>query len=211
MDHNRKDISNAEFYSSATKLTMDRFITCMVEGELSSLVISGKPTNEQLSKAWLDIQQEYSDAIGDSEYTYYLNVFKETALLTIKLSSIQILVEILSNFYSEDFCIELNKLLDKKIKLNFDEKEDYYKQLQACLTRSKSLKIRIELKNIELGALQKKFSSAKRVEPTREYFQAMFTTLSDHAKYFIDEKSITVFQYCDRIRRINKQYEQNKK
>jgi hypothetical protein len=64
---------SATFYRSISNLPLFKYRDCTVNGNLSALIISGFPPESELRSAWLDIQQEYADVIGDNEQRNYLN------------------------------------------------------------------------------------------------------------------------------------------
>src|ERR1044072_9642939 len=43
-----------DLYLSCNDLTVDRFLACLCKKDYRKLVISGEPTEEQLTTAWLD-------------------------------------------------------------------------------------------------------------------------------------------------------------
>lgn len=189
------------FYRSIIDLPLRNFITCAVDGNLSALVISGFPNPLELELAWVDIQQEYSDAIGHNEAKLYISVLKEIILTEGKLSLIETTVKILSQIHSVELCKQLNKLCETSFAFDPENEEKYFNELQRCINRSKSLKIKADLKRGQFEAIKKKFEG-KGEKLTREYFASILITLSDHAKYPVTD-SITVYEYAERLRRFN--------
>lgn len=206
--HTNNDIPSSEWYRSIFHLPLGRFIDVAVDNNLSSLIIQGFPSQIELQLAWEDIKVEYSDALGDSENRLFLSLNKEVAILSLTLKQIEILIELLSEIYYPQFADELNKLLRINYQFNPDNVEDYRKKLKSCYNRSRSIKIEIDLKTMRLRALEEKHGSSK-APYTRKYFQSVLITISDHAKYQIQD-SITVSEYCERLRRFNDYCEQMK-
>lgn len=194
-------------YRSINNLPLHRFIDCMVNHNLSSLIISGFPNEIELSTSWSIIVQQYTDAMGNQEHRLYTNLTKEIAVNTITYNLINRTVEILRKQYHKELATELNKLLLTTFKFDFQDQERYNKELDRCVNRSKSLKISIDLLQIKIAELEKKFTGKTQL-PTIEYYQSTLITLSDYAKYQITD-SITVFEFCERIKRLNSFLEQS--
>jgi hypothetical protein len=181
----------------------------VVDGNYNALVIAGHPTEHELLIAWSNIQQEDADAAGDHEHRLYITLFKEVTLLKVTLQTIHYLIEILQEVYYEPFTVQLNGLLRTSLKFDHTDKQKYQETLRRCFNRSKGLKIDLELKLIQFKAIEKKNQEAGK-KPTREYFQSILITLSDHAKYPVQD-NVSVYEFRDRIRRFNKYCEQVEK
>lgn len=191
----------SNMYLSIQKLPLHRFIDCIVDGNLHSLIISGAPSIIELQITWGNILQEYSQAIGNNEYRLYTSLYKEIALIKITYDQIGEAVKILRIVHSEYFHKELNKLLKTDFKLNPNDQASYQEELSKALRRSRSLIIKHDLKKLQFEAIQKK-QEGKGGKFTREYFVSILITLSDYAKYPIQD-TITVSEYCERIKRFN--------
>jgi hypothetical protein len=196
-------------YQHITELPLRNFIDCSVNDNYHALVISGHPTEQELLFAWSNIQQEYADAMGNHEHRLYITLFKEVTILKITLQTIHCLIEILQEVYYEPYAAELNKLLRTDFKFDHTDQNKYNETLRRCFNRSKGLKIDLELKLIQYKAIEKKNQETGK-KPTREYYQSILITLSDYAKYQLQD-SITVYEFCDRLRRFNNYCEQVEK
>lgn len=222
----QESLQSNTFYRSIIDLPLRNFITCAVDNNLYALIITGKPSDLELQLAWEDIQQEYSDAIGDSEGKLYLSLMKDIIIIDAKHQLIKKLagheevdpvtftitqpLGLLRLVYSEPLCKELNKLCLTSFKFDPLNEEKYLKELDRCINKSKTLIIQKTLKQHSLDALQKKFDAKEEQKPTRQFFMSMLITLSDYAKYQIHD-NITVFDYCERLHRLNKYIEQMNK
>jgi hypothetical protein len=197
------------WYLHITDLPLRNFIEVSVGGNYHALVISGNPSEHDLLLAWSNIQQEYADVMGDHEHRMYITLFKEVTLLKVTLQTIHYLIEILQEVYYEPYTVELNKLLRTSFKFDHADKLKYHETLRRCYNRSKGIKIDLELKLSQFKAIEKKNQESGK-KPTKEYYQSILITLSDHAKYPVQD-SITVFEFCNRIARYNKYCEQVEK
>lgn len=200
---------SAKWYRHITELPLNRFIDVIVDDNYAALIITGYPAHEDLLSAWGQIQSEYADAIGDHEHRMYVSLFKEVSVLAINLQLVNSAVEVLEKVYSAELAGRLNKLLGTTFKFDPADPEKYRATLKRCIMRSKAFKIDLDLKQIQLKGMQKEHNEAG-AKPSREYFQSILITLSDHAHYAIQD-NITVFEFCDRIKRFTTYCEQAKK
>lgn len=196
--------SSLRLYQGISDLPLTRFIDCSVDGNLYALVISGKPTEEELQSLWDKIKLQYADVIKDAEYKLYASISNELARLEITYSEITSALRELKNYYTKEFAGKVNEWLRSSFKFNVELPDDYDNDLKRAGNRSKGIKLDIDLKKMTVEAMKKKFDS--KGAATRESFQAILITLSDHVKYEIRE-SITVYEYCERIHRCNKYYD----
>lgn len=198
------------YYQHINKLPLSRFIDALCDDNLQALVIDGEPSKEQLESAWGDIQQQYADALGDMEYRLYLSLFKEIGKLSISIQQAELMLSAVSRFYVPLFVKKLNELMGTKKVLNVEDRAGYDRQLKEWDSRKKGVEIQLELKTISFNKLQKKMEE-RNTKPTREYFGSMINLLEEHFGAKIEEESITVFRYVDRVKRLNKQIENNLK
>jgi hypothetical protein len=191
------------FYQHIVDLPLNKFIEVSTTGNLSALIISGQPTEEQIHNAWGTIMEEYSFAIGDHETRLRFNLYTEINKLQLKIDQIALIVSILRNFYVERFVTELNNLLVTTMKFDVNNREDYDRKLKLALNRSKGFKIQLDLNIMQYNALLKE---GGETSIGKEYFQTILITISNHAKYMIPD-TITVFEFCERIKRFNREME----
>ena len=198
------DEQSISLYRSINELPLSNFKTCLVDNNLNALIKSGLPDGDTLQDVWIDILAEYSDAIGSNENKMFLSIYKDVIILDSKLKIIHSCVAVLEGSWEESIATMLNELCKTNYKF---EGEDRIKELQSCLNRSKSLKISFDLKLIQFDAIRVKVQTGEK--PTHEYFISMLIFLSNHAKYSITD-SITVREYCERVRLYTKYCEQIK-
>lgn len=180
---------------------MRLFKRVQLYNDLSALIIEGQPSAVELESAWDGLVGAYHEAKGDIAVLRRLVIYKEQSLLTINLREVYECVLILRDplRYAPFFHKKLNQLLECDLVLDPSDVVGYMKTLGRYLKRSSSIKRAIELKKIEYEAIQQG-ATGKKADAA--YYDGMFITLSDHAKYRIDD-SITVYEYCERCKRLN--------
>ena len=208
-----------KYYQSIHDLPLNKFIDCMVDGNLSALIISGFPQPELLAEAWDNILGEYSEAIGSQEHRMIFQLWKEVAVIKISVDQIRILAArgndqgedkgILRMAYVKTLADELNNILGTTCTFNWDDQKTYNDELDKCVNRGKALLMQYNLKSLQFAALQKQAEGDKTAKIDRQYFTSILITLSDHVKYRIEE-TIKMSEYCERVKKFSDYCEQIK-
>jgi hypothetical protein len=200
---------SAKWYHHITEMPLNRFIDVVVDDNFAALIITGYPPIEDLMTAWAQIKGEYADASEQQEHRMFISLFKEVNILALNLQTINCLVEMLEQIYVPEFASALNKLLNTSFQFDPTDPVKYKSTLKNCLMRSKAIKINMDLKRLQLEAMQGKVDEPDK-KVTREYFQSILITLSNHVKYQVQD-SITVYEFCDRMKRYNRECEEIRK
>jgi len=200
MRHMPEDTLLPTWYQTITELPLTLFIDCAVDGNYKALVKTGNPDERLLYLAWLNIRSEYADAIGSKKHQIYVKLFRDVAVLSTTLEAVNQIIEILERVYSAELVTRLNSLIQARIEFDPKNPTRYKAALKSAIIRSRAIKISIEVKERQLQAMQSQ-QTGEDVKETREYYLSYLVTLSNHAKYNIDKNEITVFEYCERIKR----------
>lgn len=208
-----------KYYHSIYDLPLNKFIDCMIDGNLSALIVTGFPNPEILKQAWDNILAEYSDVIGSQEHRMIFQLWKEVAIMKVSVDMIRIMAArgndinedkgILRIVYIKAMADELNTILGTSCKFNWADQKTYNDELDKCVNRGKALLIQYDMKCLQFAALQKQAEGKTDVKIDRQYFTSILITLSDHAKYRIEE-SIKMSEYCERVKRFSDYCEQIK-
>lgn len=199
----------AKVHNNIVDLPLRKYVEALVDKNLHALVIEGDPTREELEQAWQDVQSQYGDAMGDMEHKVYLKILKDVTILDADYKLIHLYVELLEKMYIQQVAIELNKLLKSSFVLDPKDPVKYRKELQSALNQSKSLKIKLDMKNIEFESIRTKYET-DGVKPSKEYFQSILITLTDHSKVPLND-NMSVYEFCERMRRLNQYVDQQTK
>ncbi len=195
----------SKYYSSIHQLPLNRFIDCMVDDNLHALVISGDPNMSLVAEAWNDIREQYSLCIGNSQVSNYVKRLNEINQLKANIDMIYELIQVLRHRYVKRFADRLNDLLFTEFVFDISNLTEYDKLLNGCYNRTAGLKMRLDMLIINFKAIQEA-NQVNYKKPTREYFLSMLVTLSDFAQFMIPD-TITVFEFCERIKRANEKNE----
>lgn len=198
----QKDIPLSKWYQSIYELPLFRFEDCFINNNLSALVISGYPLPETLSDTWTGILQEYADAMGNSEHQMYINLMREVEILRMDVECIKVLVSTLRLVYSKYFCEQLQEMTNTTCKFDWNDQDNFQKEVDKCERRAKSFKINYDLKKSEFENVRKKIEAKSDKKIDKNYFTGVLIMLSRHNNYRIT-KDITVNEYCEYIRQFN--------
>lgn len=196
----QEDTQLPTWYQSINELPLMLFIECAVDGNYRALIKTGNPDERLLYLSWLNIRSEYADAIGSKKHQIYVKLFRDVAALTTTLELVNHVLDILERVYHPGLVERLNKLLQARIEFDPNSPVKYKAAMKAAIMRSRAIKINIEIKERQLAAIQAQ-NTGENVKETREYYLSYLVTLSNHAKYNIDKKDLTVFEYCERVKR----------
>jgi hypothetical protein len=191
----------SKWYQNINELPLYNFEECLINNNLSSLIISGYPTPQELQTAWENIMTEYTESLGNSEYTMYVTLYKQVEILRLEYEMICFLIAACRKHYSPMFCSELNRFLRINLKFDIKNTDLYFADVDKCERRSKAKKIQLDLKLIEFDAIKNKFTDTG-VKIDKKYFTSVLIILSKHNNYRIT-KSIFVNEYCEYLRQFN--------
>lgn len=190
----------SEIINNCRTLTMDKFIDCLVNGNMKCLVVSGEPTDEEIQSAWEQIWDEYCILLNQPNYKIILKTLQNIVLYESKLIAIDYCMIVLSRQHSEP-CIEILKKFGFNYSFDFNDKEQFEKDLKNVKSISKVtlIKLKGERKNYEI---QIKKSESKAIKESD--FDKTFISLSKFMGYKVNATDTTVSEYCSMISMINK-------
>lgn len=176
----------AEYYKNCAELPLNLFIQCVVTQKLHGLIISGKPTDEQLNEAWGNINQDYQDLTEDHDGDYLLGLFSNISYLDERLRIIYNIVAYLEIKRSEGLILLLQEM-------GFDfeySEESLLTDLKLTVSQAKFDKVNLEMQQNELKELQ-----SKGKQPTEYDYDSILSTLSKYQGYQLRSKDLTVTEF----------------
>lgn len=177
--------------------------------DLSLLILSGNPTQEQLATAWEGIQLQYADEMKEPQYRNYIRIQRELAAAQLVHTQVTMLIQALEKVYVEDFKRELDRLLNCYLLLDPSNQDEYDNQLQRARNRLKGQEIGIQLKLAELEALGERLGFGKDKKPNTKYFWDVIEALEQYHKTPVDT-DITTYRICLKYRSMVEDVERNK-
>jgi hypothetical protein len=190
-------VSTGRLYRSIQTLPLDRFITAVCDEDLSSLIIEGVPTEEELNAAWTDIFLEYLDANNDNGARYKITLRRDIAVLEAKLTQVESSLYVLQIYHVQELVDVLRGLGYEDLQLDPANIDQYFADLNDVRNRSRELKIDKELKEIELSELEASDSKKERKRADRQSFLNILSRIATFKHVAIIRTSeITVAEFC---------------
>jgi len=172
---------------------MDRFLDCLCENRLESLIIDGKPGQEELQEAWVLILTEYyemkGDAGGESEYW---TLSEEIRKVQQHLFLLNVSLDLLWNRYSDNIAESVRRLGYSFKPVDKDPKA--YRHLLISI-QNKAGKKKIQLSQLCTELMSKVNEISKQENPKREDFETMLVYLEEMQKTSYDFTTMPVQKY----------------
>ena len=181
-------------YRSCRTLTMDRFLFCLIDKDYSSLTISGKPTEDELSAAWFLIICEYNELkeIDITENEQW-DISKELVRLYNHLHLFQQCIDFLAYRYSASIADSFRKLGYKLVVTSeTPEADEYREQLYEAVEKSKSKRIQVQQYEKQLSDFLK---TQTDIVPEYRTFEKRITAIEEmqHAVYDLSQLTVSKF------------------
>jgi len=199
----------AKIINSAAECTVRAFMKCAFSDDLTSLIISGEPSKEELHDAWMMIYTEYVDLSGIIQ-TQEFELMKSIFYLDCRVKKIQLLVHI-QNESIEKIGVPCVAAFDRiKLyghRLIWDPEHPDLKAFKTRLLNIQSLEkryaIELDCKIRELMTLKKKQVDMEEpgIQKRKEFIRALNNL--EKSGYRIDRDKTTVEDLALMIADIN--------
>lgn len=176
------------------------------DDKLEALIISGNPDRDELMLTWINICEQYTDALKDQDTVAHMKLNYELIMDKAKYFCIIELIATLQKYYADWLKKQLNELMRTNFKFDYTNKEEYDHEIKRAYNRSKGFLIDITLKEQKLAILEKKKEEAVNKKPTREYFEGALLTIRNHFKIQFGKEEST-WAFCEQLRRMNQEIE----
>lgn len=207
------DLPSWIVYGSAKDLPFDKFIKVATTNDLSHLTVSGKPPQEELEAAWLNIYVEYNEVI-DSNFVVQLESSAHTEVLRAKVKLVGAIIDTLMPPYRADdpksprMFIYCERLVDSLRKLGFNYKFDPNNP-EACMkdivrvnTRAKSWVLQIRIKDKE-----KEDRQTRNAVSLDKMFAEMTMALGKYLGYHVKASEYTTYEFAVAFNAMQKAHE----
>lgn len=174
---------------------------------ITALIIQGTPTEEQLTRAWDDILQEYSDLTLTDKGNTIFDVWKKILYTQWKMTYVEHAVAFLKREYNP---IIANRIVEVGFDLvvYVEDKEQYLKQIQAVETEALNLVVFLNQYTAEFKKLCP--DTETPVTRTELDYTKELAILSRWYKNIIKPEEVTVFEVCGIIAAFNEYHKTNK-
>lgn len=184
---------------------MPSFLDALCDDNLSSLIIDGKATKDQLTQAWVLILSEYYDLRGDGiDGNEQWSLSRDIQKLNNHLHILDICVQFLLEKYSESIADSVRRLGYSFRPASF-EPGDYIVELNAVVQKSKTKFIQLQQL---IKQLEQRMTDAGNEKPKREIFEKNLLHFEEMqgVAYAMDE--LTVSKYLMLENKCNQKVEQ---
>lgn len=171
---------------------MDRFVTCLCEGDLTALVIDGIAHPVELTNAWATILSQYYELRGDNlEEVEHWKLTRDVLRLNNHLFLLENIINVIKDKWSDNLADSIRKL---GYQFNPASKApgQYNTELNKVINRSKT-------KYIQLQQLQKalelQLAGLGNAKPKREYFENLLIQIEEMQKVSYTLDGITVQKF----------------
>lgn len=183
----RESNRQVELYQDLS-LPLDKFIKCLVKGDLPQLIIAGNPTTEELSDAWMRIYNMYLDENSNNEVEYIVQLQKQISILTQHVIEVQGCIVFLSYMFHEGL-VEILKSNGYKDKVT----EENHVMMAEIINNKLSLKrFTLDGKEKELKDYLEKH---KDDEVDEKYFTRTLLRLGKFMGVHLKARELTVLEF----------------
>lgn len=174
------------------EISVTDYKNCLFRKDLSSLVIEGNPTEEELQAAWEDVFFDYGSYLKSDDTSYQVLIVRDIGILKYHTVFVEHALRYLREEYDMHIAGELREIGYNE---NFEEKDK--ERLAAIHNRVESL---CKTKRFELEVLQDEYDRYLKQkdggeDTSEEDFDKNTIMLSQYLHYPIDEDKTTAYKY----------------
>lgn len=186
------------FYRSCTELPLWNFIQVVTTGTLTPLIISGMPTDAELSEAWNDIFTDYCDMTTSKNQTYVLQLVREIKGIELQITIINTCIERLKLSYLPEVCDIL-----REYGFNYEYTPDtMLNDILSTVAEGSYLSVQLGVKRSEYD---KYLASQESQNATENDYDEILSELSKFQGYHLRSKDLSVSEYVSIFNRFKKQ------
>lgn len=202
------------YYTSCRELPLNKFIWCLVKGDVWYLMKPKKPrvSKKVLEPVWNEIFYEYMDMVKDPLHTKMLILMKEITRLDTHYVLVYETCRQLNLHYYKPLVESLQKL-GYRYKYDPSDRKQYRKELDLTISQTKSYRVKSEQYRKDLEEIRS--DKGKKTEGAD--YVALLAELSKFQGYRIDPDVVTVAEfvaisnrYKKHVEMINKQHSNGK-
>lgn len=173
-------------------LSIALFKEAYCNNNLSVLIISGTPPDNEILDAWNEIIFEYSSLFKSEEGDYLFELAQRIGLLKHEIAYVEYAVMLLRIKYDQDIIDELTRL-GYGGEYNWEDQKSFQKQLNRVISICKTNVFDVKQLSDEYDRLNKTTKGKKLNE---EEFTRNVLMLGKYQHYYLDEANTSVFQYA---------------
>lgn len=185
-------------------ITVEDFIKCYFYNDLSKVIKSGIPSQEEVEEAWSFLKLEYCDSVGGAGYKVYASAFRCLIQLRSEKEELILLCELLRAVYYKPFALEVNEICGTDYEFNPENWENYLLEINKAEEHLRVLNLEITLKEVEFNIIEK---DENLKQETEEDFYERIIDMSECFKIPGLTPKMSMFEYVTRTKRMEKIFE----
>jgi hypothetical protein len=187
-------------FNTCNEVVLSAFIKAIVKQDYSGLIKSGSPSENELSTAWDKVFNEYLTISGDTHISTLLALLKSIAILTNKITLIEMIVQQMAVKHNPGLAEQLRSL---GFRFQYEDGPELRRELEITITQSKSLLLLLQQDEAELKELRKDEGGAA----TEQDYQKQISAIEEFKGHSINEDVYTVARYVADIQRMKIRYQ----
>lgn len=188
-------------HHSCDKLPLDIYIDCLLDNDLSGLIISGNVTPEELTMAWDKIYAQACEISSSKDSSTVFSLVKEINDLKAKINLTYNILTHLQMSFDEDLVAILNSFALMCTITAEDSGEVLDNKLNTVIAYMKKWFPRLELKEIEL----EKIRSESKGTTDRGWFDDWLDAIGEAKGYNVQASQITVTRFYRNVTTLSEQ------
>lgn len=187
---NAQEMQKAVVITDLEQLSLQKFITCMVQGDLSVLRVSGVPTPHELFYAWIVLLSAYYTLTKSKEQLKYIKMAGKMEALNLKIQVVKALCEALRLWYDEKL---VKSLQAWGYKLKYDP-DNLLPDIDRTLVEVSNdefhlLRMRTEHEN------EQKHKKKSKESPNKDYYMKILYAIEKHRQQRYPKDKINMYEY----------------
>ena len=180
-----------KLHTTCYTLPLNAFIDALVDNNYTGLVLSGRPTESEISDAWEQIYTQYTEISGNSLFTAYATKLKDYGRTLTKMNILISSIEVLSLMYNADVVQALN---DVGFKCTFDQNdiEAYMADLDKLSNYANSVSVKLKYASGQLDEAKQQMNNKAA---TRADFVNSIAIVSKYMGFKIDPTCTAVAEF----------------
>lgn len=184
----------SEVLDTCQKVMFTAFKNATLHDDLSGLIKSGTPTPTELETAWEKVFNEYLTISGDTHIQQILILMKDIAILTNKITLIELIVEQMRISYVGAFADQLRSL---GFRFQYEDGPELLRELELTLNQTIQLRLRLQESQAEYQQLQ--VSDGAQV--TDQDYEVYLSELEKFQGVAMNPDTTSVARYCAIVKR----------
>lgn len=176
-------------------IPLKTYIEIAGNGLLEMLIVSGKPTDEELVEAWELIIQKNGENSGENRYDAYMQLVKAHSEIIAKQTTVAILLEILW-WQNPPLMRYVTEVRNEGYRIDTANSEAYKKSIEAAKRKCSGLKTRAEMARKEI---QRQFKPTEGGQKDYSFEEIVASLRLDLGKaqilVIIDGEKLTLSEY----------------